>query len=267
MKPTEHTDTERQIFSMLTQNTGVHFLDSGGQHGRMWQRNQAAVAGAEDPLALWKTREEIIVDKWGCVYLDLFHYLCKRVEFSPAMQRRLYRWDQWTDPKHGEPWDEQITGWLDRLVKRGWAKRGETGYTYNFENLLSQNIVYYEFEIDGGPMPEGRYAIIQIHNGADARGGFTYPAIFEVDEMFLYDCQDYSCWCPNNYEPRCPGQLRLDGTEDHTKKCDFAFDAMGGDTVDRNGSFITSAELGFGDDATICPKCGATLEYAAPEPS
>ena len=26
---------------MLMENTGTHFLDSGGANGRMWQRNQA----------------------------------------------------------------------------------------------------------------------------------------------------------------------------------------------------------------------------------
>ena len=27
------------VYSMLTENTGTHFLDSGGTDGRMWQRN------------------------------------------------------------------------------------------------------------------------------------------------------------------------------------------------------------------------------------
>ena len=27
------------VYNMLTENTGTHFLDSGGTNGRMWQRN------------------------------------------------------------------------------------------------------------------------------------------------------------------------------------------------------------------------------------
>ena len=29
------------VYSMLTENTGTHFLDSGGADGRMWQRNES----------------------------------------------------------------------------------------------------------------------------------------------------------------------------------------------------------------------------------
>ena len=32
-------DTKQIIYGMLTENTGTHFLDSGGSEGRMWQRN------------------------------------------------------------------------------------------------------------------------------------------------------------------------------------------------------------------------------------
>ena len=28
------------IYKMLTENTGVHMLDSGGAYGRNWERNQ-----------------------------------------------------------------------------------------------------------------------------------------------------------------------------------------------------------------------------------
>lgn len=35
------TQTEQIIYEMLTENTGRHMLDSGGDSGRAWQRNQA----------------------------------------------------------------------------------------------------------------------------------------------------------------------------------------------------------------------------------
>ena len=34
------TSTTEIIKAMLTENTGVHFLDSGGDDNRRWQRNQ-----------------------------------------------------------------------------------------------------------------------------------------------------------------------------------------------------------------------------------
>ena len=33
-------DIEEVIYKMLTENTGVHMCDSGGENGRHWQRNQ-----------------------------------------------------------------------------------------------------------------------------------------------------------------------------------------------------------------------------------
>jgi hypothetical protein len=37
---------ENVIASMMTENTGTHFLDSGGAYGRNWQRNQGLTVGA-----------------------------------------------------------------------------------------------------------------------------------------------------------------------------------------------------------------------------
>lgn len=47
-------------------------------------------------------------------------------------------------------------------------------YTYNEQNLLSQDIQFTAFEID-----YNEYVILQVHGGADARGGLTAPQVFE----------------------------------------------------------------------------------------
>ncbi len=36
----DYTPVERQIAKMLTENTGVHMMDSGGFYGRAWQQNR-----------------------------------------------------------------------------------------------------------------------------------------------------------------------------------------------------------------------------------
>ena len=33
-------ETKQVIYNMLTESTGTYFLDSGGEDGRHWQRNQ-----------------------------------------------------------------------------------------------------------------------------------------------------------------------------------------------------------------------------------
>ena len=36
----DKVDVKKTIYKMLTENTGTHFLDSGGASNRNWQRNQ-----------------------------------------------------------------------------------------------------------------------------------------------------------------------------------------------------------------------------------
>ena len=38
---TQFTETQQEIYAMLTENTGAHMLDSGSAYGRHWQRNQS----------------------------------------------------------------------------------------------------------------------------------------------------------------------------------------------------------------------------------
>lgn len=37
---TKHTKTEKVLIAMLKENTGIALMDSGGDSGRHWQRNQ-----------------------------------------------------------------------------------------------------------------------------------------------------------------------------------------------------------------------------------
>ncbi|MEM3265456.1 MAG: hypothetical protein QXH07_05830, partial [Thermoplasmata archaeon] len=38
--PDDYTAIERAIAEMMTESTGVHILDSGGEDNRSWQRNR-----------------------------------------------------------------------------------------------------------------------------------------------------------------------------------------------------------------------------------
>lgn len=50
--------------------------------------------------------------------------------------------------------------------------------TYNGEDCLSQTLQYGYFEHNGES-----YVLLQIHGGADVRGGYTRPVAFDVDDM------------------------------------------------------------------------------------
>ena len=69
------------IYSMLTENTGTHFLDSGGVNGRMWQRNQKkTMQDFENQL-----EESYEFDsKYNEIYrtVSVFHFLTNNLEFD-----------------------------------------------------------------------------------------------------------------------------------------------------------------------------------------
>jgi hypothetical protein len=101
-----------------------------------------------------------------------------------------------------------------------------SGYTYNDQSLLSQDIVFSQFSHDCID-----YAIIQIHNGADARGGFTSPRVFECDES-LFDYCRATIYAENTLDP---AQLIMPfGTSDnsHSWYSDDGYNYYGDDCND-----------------------------------
>lgn len=68
----------------------------------------------------------------------------------------------------------------------------EWNYTYNYDNVLSQDIQFLTFEHDGLD-----YVLLQVHNGCDARCGLTRPQVFELNdiEYFLMGITDCNIYC------------------------------------------------------------------------
>ena len=65
-------ETKQLIYEMLTENTGKHFLDSGGDDNRGWQKNQ------KKTLQDFEDEEEETIHKDGDYYyrnVSVFHYL------------------------------------------------------------------------------------------------------------------------------------------------------------------------------------------------
>ena len=60
----------------------------------------------------------------------------------------------------------------------------QAGNTYNDASLLSQVFQYVDWV---EPNTEQAFIAIQIHNGADVRGGYTRPVVFSYKEWDVYD--------------------------------------------------------------------------------
>jgi len=174
------------IAAMLTENTGTHMLDSGGASGRAWQRNAGKALddfecqpSATAEIYVSERKGELTAEIMPCV--NVFHLLtggalelddiCK--EFN-AMSV-----DDWDGGFSGV----SLAGYEWLMSNCGFeAKEGFN--TYNWASNHSQVIQGQELELNGGGMciDGGNYILIQIHGGADVRGGYTDAKLFRLDD-------------------------------------------------------------------------------------
>lgn len=184
---------DRELIKSLKESTGVSFLDSGGSYGRHWQRNQLRDFLSEKSYSL-------TVNSWGIEYTkNIFHFLRDCLEWHPQLNRSFNEFQKKYDNNYS--WFEVLREFLTAKIKTGYIQK--TGiysdggyvkkyddifceYTYNQENVLSQDFQYWLFSTKN----DDEIAVIMIHNGCDARGGFTSPKFYTYeDSLLMYsDC-------------------------------------------------------------------------------
>ena len=203
------------IISMLQENTGTHMLDSGGAYGRHWERNKKLPSDVEfwdntpviTPVVYGGTNPEF----WGTI--SIYHHLINGLEWDDEVEYLNRLFQKWDELHDYDSWDKAMKTFYEAILvvdkkthnrKQYPNYRSEwdiwfpwnfytgnnfySGYTYNHENSLSQDFVY---------IVMGEFVFIQIHNGCDARGGFTRPVLFRLVEENLFNCDDYTIYCDN----------------------------------------------------------------------
>ena len=183
------TRTEQVIYEMLTENTGRHILDSGGDSGRAWQRNQALTL--DDFRNEARTTFDV---KWGDVTVSLFHHLVDRLKYEERENAYFHEWAKDKD----DYWLQLVE---DYAEERGWEIVFSEN-SYNREANLSQVIQYTVY--DSG------LVALQVHGGCDVRGGYTAPRIFSIDEEYSLVMEDASIYCTGDAVDS-DGPHRLDG--------------------------------------------------------
>ena len=173
--------TKEIIYSMLIENTGTHMLDSGGANGRGWQRNQKKTI--ED---FENEQDEVyqLDAKYKEIYrtVSVFHYLTNNLEIDNIcehfnnLQNAFDNWDADADV-YGVSFQafEYLQNNFDIEVQRSWN-------TYNGESDLSQILQGANITIN-----DEEYILIQIHNGADARGGYTDAKLFKLEGYMIHE--------------------------------------------------------------------------------
>ena len=170
-------ETKKAIYEMLTESTGTHFLDSGGDDDRNWQRNQKKTL-SDFESEPYETIEDEDSD-YPYRELSVFHHLSETLEYQETRTEDFNRWiaeeDRDNTLTDAEDYLSEFYNYSTTIVN-----------SYNEECDLSQVIQFV-----AGRIFEDDLILLSIHNGADVRGGYTDYRVFKViDESFYYWHED-----------------------------------------------------------------------------
>ena len=159
--------------SLVRQNTGTHFLDSGGENGRHWQQ---PLPTAPITVAIGYKGESLEVSISTAAFLN------EHLEIDQKLTRWLRKQDA-----------SNYTEYADALAEKLQLTVLCSENTYNHETDFDQT---FQFSVIG---PKGAewiydddcYLIVETHNGADVRGGYSDPVVCKLkgDSRFL----DWNC--------------------------------------------------------------------------
>ena len=185
-----YTETQELVYKMMTENTGKHILDSGFANGRHWQKNEVKTIQDFDnePIESY----EFDFDNGDIVRnVNIFHYLSECTELDELCNEFNKIQDESNDwDADADVYGVSIDAW-DLLNLNDDLTLEYTFNTYNGDSDLSQVLQGSRLDINGE-----LYYIIQIHNGADVRGGYTDAKLFKCGEYCdgLHEyVWDYKC--------------------------------------------------------------------------
>ena len=195
--PEGYSDVERSLFRQFTESTGTSLCDSGSAYGRGWERNRRIVDLKAQPFG------RIDVDHFDPRYpsatVSTFHRLSCELSCDADMNRRFARFNKKVDPGNN-------MSWLD--VSEAFAERFDENYTYYLsysdeDKTIGQDLQLVGFKDNGEDEDEddygdgNEYVLLQMHNGCDARAGFTKPVAYGVQEVgiLIRELQTWTAMC------------------------------------------------------------------------
>ena len=175
--------TNEIIYQMLTESTGKHMLDSGGEDNRRWQRNQKkSIEDFENEPCL------ILLDQdsdYPYYQKSTYHHLVNSCTYLPNNNQHLVelieqdKYD-WANNPEGRSLDCMYD--IEQYMKEKYELEPRIINTYNGECSLTQTLQF----ISLGDTYESDIIALSIHNGADVRGGYTDYKIFKICEDSFY---------------------------------------------------------------------------------
>jgi hypothetical protein len=252
-------DTQKVLIKMLKENTGSHFLDSGGAYGRNWQRNQARLFKKEPEATLnimaYKRKDETDSVELG-VTLSVFHFLSEALEYSPKLDKQFQTFARREEFKD-EGWLAIAEAWAEQYAEENKQKNGESLYVHTFNSYNGED--YLSQVIQGVTIGEYEgIVILQIHGGCDVRGGYTKPRVFRFNDdwdVTLSDNARASIYCDGKHGWTIePGYSQ--GWNEEPNLDSFPVQILAKDEKPVIGKLCAYED----DSAAFCPICTAKLQ-------
>jgi hypothetical protein len=251
--------TQCVLKAMFCENTGAHYLDSGGAYGRGWERAQAIkdLDWTEFPPV------KVEVDKDSFYILkNTYQLLCDVLEYDIEMDKIFHKFCN-QEIRKRDSYYSNMNDFVEHLKKWDIDFEDKGGYnTYNGDSCLDKTLQWNMFSIYNGKY-EGDYLLLQIHNGCDVRGGYSTPHVFRFDEDdFWWRLDDLSAYCPNRYQEDDEKTMQVDlqGKKVPPKRHVDCYSDDGGYHwyEDNDFEFITDED---GEHHVVCGKCGLDINF------
>lgn len=181
---------------ILTEPISKYLGDSGRTYGYIYEKNREnGILKGYQECDFYRDDENKECELYPTIPLyDFLKYNCLETYWSNSIQEMI----------ENKAKENNISMYniqkIEKICQDLFNDDGITNIkwknTYNYDNKLSQNIQFLTFNYEGLD-----YVLLQIHNGCDIRSGYTYPQVFELNDIEYFfmgtnDC-NIECKCLN----------------------------------------------------------------------
>ena len=183
--------TAQIVDKALKENTGRHFLDSGGAYGHHFERNQgrdfAAGPKAWCNWRMWVNPKTGLGEPEPSTGVSLYHWMVDNLDFDAEMQTRFDEFSATSENGYLGDMEEFASLEATRFEHE---KEPEVFNSYNESDDfdLSQVIQYALLYIDDSYEPS--HVIVSVHGGCDVRGGYGTPHCFRIKGEWFGQVRD-----------------------------------------------------------------------------
>lgn len=197
---TEPMNIPNNFKQLARVNTGSHFLDSGGTNGRHWQRPEISETADKVTANVYDGKIEYLSVETA-IHLDEHLYI------DVDATREFRAWCDQVDPQN----NESPLALMERYAEETMPDANITSdNSYNWDSPYTQVFQFVAASYEDFIYDDEALVMVQMHNGADVRGGYTEAVIAKPNSGFSdgfvemygagYEIQPYCNECHDEAE-------------------------------------------------------------------